>query len=72
MRYALILAPLALAACSSAGGFIHPKDMTPSDRCYSARLVAAAMEANVPEGDTLERARANADLICSLVPEAAD
>ena len=69
MRYLLILpVALLLVACAAEGGFVKPSEMTPADRCFSAQLVLAGMEANMPEGDTLDRARANAEFICSLVP----
>lgn len=67
---AIFIIPVALllAACSSTGTFVNPSAMTPADRCFSAQLVLAGMEANMPEGDTLERARVNTRFICSLVP----
>lgn len=70
-----ILATLALAACSSTGvGFVAPSDMTPADACYNAQVVLALMDVNNVETlapDTYERAAANVQFLCALVPEAA-
>jgi hypothetical protein len=68
MRAIFILPALLLAACAAGGGIVNPKDMTPADRCFSAQVIVAGMEANDVAPATLDRARANAEFICSLAP----
>ena len=68
MRYLFALPLALLSACAATGGFVSPKDMTPADRCFSAQVIVAGMEANDVAPATLDRARANAEFICSLVP----
>lgn len=69
MRYLLTIpAVLLLAACGADGTIKSPAAMTPAERCFSAQIVLAGMEANLPEGKTLDQARANTRFICSLVP----
>ena len=72
LALALIIPVLALAACSSTGvGFVAPSDMTPQDACYNAQVVLALMDVNNVETlapDTYERAVANVDFLCALVP----
>ena len=71
MKLAIIIPVLALAACSTAGGFVAPSDMTPADACYNAQVVLALMDVNNVEAlapDTYERAVANVDFLCALVP----
>lgn len=69
MRHLLAIpAAPALGACAATGSFVKPSEMTAEDRCFSARVIVAGLEANEVVPASLKRAKDNAAFICGLVP----
>lgn len=67
MRKLLLLPLLGLvAACGSDGVFKSPADMTAAERCMNLRTLLAIAQTNGASADTLEKMKANIDLLCPV------